>query len=226
MRRSSAAPASTSELFQYVGRNRRTFVGTSLGFSLSGAVNFGIAGWLAAFLQRTYGWNAARAGAVMGGLTMTVGVFGVFVGGLVADRYARRGQTDGPLRVGVIGAAGMLVAATAYPLMPTAALAVAWLVVVNFFAAFPWGAINASAAEIAPASMRAQGAALYFFVFNLVSASLGPAAVGLLTDHLFHTDAALRYSLALLNVVGMSATILLLLYAMPAYRRTIAMRGD
>ena len=128
--------------------------------------------------------------------------------------------------VGVIGAAGMLVAATAYPLMPSATLAVAWLVVVNFFAAFPWGAINASAAEIVPASMRAQGAASNFCVSNLVAASLGPATVGALTDHLFHADSALPYSLALLNVVGMSATIALLLYAMPAYRRTIATRDD
>src|SRR6185503_17074164 len=132
-----------------------------------------------------YGWTPARAGVVQGVLTMTVGVAGVLAGGRVADRYVRRGRADGRLRVGIIGAAGMLISATAYPLMPTAALAVAWLAVVNFFAAFPWGAASAAAAEMVPPPLRAQGAALYFLVMNLVSAILGPTSVALVTDYVF-----------------------------------------
>ncbi len=88
---------------------------------------------------------------------MTVGVVGVLAGGWVADWYVRRGQTDGPLRVGVIGAAGMLVSATAYPFMPAPRLAVAWLVLVNFFAAFPWGAVAPSAAEVVPGRCGPRG---------------------------------------------------------------------
>jgi MFS family permease len=218
--------ASVAELFAYVRGNARTFVCASLGFSLSAMVNYGIAGWLATFLIRTYGWTATRAGAVQGGLTMTVGVVGVLAGGWVADWYVRRGQIDGPLRVGVIGAAGMLVSATAYPLMPSAGLCVAWLVVVNFFAAFPWGAIGASAAEIVPARMRAQGSALYFLVLSLVSSTLGPTLVAVITDYVFHADSAVGYSLAIANVLGMTAAIAVLLYGMPAYRRTIATRGE
>ena len=224
VRRSGARGASTAELFAYVKRHRRSFACTSLGFSCSAMVNYGIAAWLATFLIRTYGWTAARAGAVQGGLTMTVGVAGVLAGGRVADWYARRGRTDGPLRVGVIGAVGMLISATAYPLMPSAALCVAWLVVVNFFAAFPWGAIGASAAEIVPSRMRAQGSALYFLVLSLVASTCGPTLVALITDYGFHSDAAVGYSLAIANVAGMGATIIILLYGMPAYRRTIATR--
>ena len=92
------------------------------------AVNFGIALWLASFLVRTYGLTEADAGRIQGLLTMTIGVAGVMSGGWVSDWFVRRGKVDGPLRVGMIGAAGMLVAATAYPLMPTARLAIAWLV--------------------------------------------------------------------------------------------------
>ncbi|HUX34022.1 MAG TPA: MFS transporter, partial [Gemmatimonadaceae bacterium] len=205
-------------------RNMRSFTCNSLGFSLSAMVNYGIAAWLATFMIRHYGWTASRAGAVQGILTMTVGVAGVLAGGRMADWYARRGRTDGPLRVGVVGAVGMLISATAYPFMPTAALAVAWLVPVNFFAAFPWGAANAAAAEIVPASMRAQGAAVYFFVLSLVSSTLGPTVVALITDHVFHADAAVGWSLAITNVVGMAAAIALFIYGMPAYRRTVATR--
>jgi MFS family permease len=205
----------------YVRENRRTFFSHGVGFGLSGTVNFGIAAWLATFLIRTYGFTPARAGTVQGVLTMTVGVAGVIIGGRVADWFARRGHADAAMRVGIIGAAGMLVSATAYPLMPSAGLTIAWLAVVNFFAAFPWGAASAAAAEIVPASMRAQGVAVYFFVLSLVSATLGPTAVALITDHVFRDPAALRYSLVVVNVAGMASAIALLAWGRPAFRETI-----
>ena len=219
-RRESTAAARGDSIVRYVGANRRTFVTLSLGFALSAAVNFGIAAWLATFLVRTYAWTPARAGIVQGILTMTVGVAGTLAGGRVADVLVRRGRDDAPLLVGIIGAVGMLVSASAYPLMPTATLAVAWLVIVNFFAAFPWGPASAAAAEIVPPSIRTQGAALYFFVVSLVSGTLGPTAVAFFTDHVFHDPLAVRYSLLIVNVLGMLLTIALLASGMGAYRRT------
>jgi len=217
--------ASRIALFPYVRANLRTFVTLGVGFALSAAVNFGIAAWLATFLVRTYGWTPARAGVVQGILTMTVGVGGTLAGGRVADVLVRRGRIDAPLRVGIIGALGMLVSASAYPLMPTPALAVAWLVVVNFFAAFPWGPAAASPAVIVPAPIRTQGVALYYFVLSLLSGALGPTAVAFCTDRIFHDPQALRYSLVIVNVVGMMLTIALLASGMSAYRET-AQRVD
>lgn len=210
----------TAALIPYVVVNLRTFVTLAFGFALSAAVNFGIAAWLATFLVRTYGWTPARAGVVQGILTMTVGVAGTLAGGRVADLLVRRGRVDAPLWVGIIGAAGMLVSASLYPLMPTAGLAVAWLVVVNFFAAFPWGPASAAAAQIVPAPIRTQGVALYFFVLNLLSGTLGPTAVALFTDRVFHDPLALRYSLAIVNVIGMVLTMGLLWSGLAAYRAT------
>jgi MFS family permease len=149
-------------------------------------------------------------------------VLGTVAGGWVSDRLVARGHVDGPLRVGMIGAAGMLVSATAYPLMPTAALAVAWLVPVNFFAAFPWGAASAAAAEIAPPALRAQGVSIYYLVLNLVSGALGPTSVALLTDHAFHDERAIGSSLAIVNVVGMIGTLVLLGLGLSAFRATVA----
>lgn len=209
------------EVAAYVARHRRTFATFTLGFALSATVNYGIAAWLATFLIRTYGWTAPRAGFVQGALTMTIGVASTIIGGRLADRYTARGHRDAALRVGIIGALGMLVSASLYPLMPTAAAAVAWLAVVNFFAALPWGAAMAAAAEIVPPELRAQGAALYFFVLNLVSSALGPTAVALVTDYVFRDEAALRYSLALVNVAGMTGAAVLFAFGMPAFRETV-----
>jgi MFS family permease len=207
-------------LIPFVIAHLRTFVTLGVGFALSATVNFGIAAWLATFLVRTYGWTPARAGVVQGILTMTVGVSGTLAGGRVADALVRRGRLDAPLLVGIIGAAGMLVSASLYPLMPTAAFAVGWLVVVNFFAAFPWGPAAAAAVEIVPAPIRTQGAALYFFTLSLVSGTLGPTAVAFFTDSVFHEPKDLRYSLVVVNVIGMLLTMGLLWFGMPAYRRT------
>jgi MFS family permease len=115
----------------------------------------------------------------------------------------------------------MIVSASAYPLMSTAALSVAWLVVVNFFAAFPWGPAAAAAAEISPPAIRTQGTALYFFVLSLLSGALGPTAVAFVTDTVFRDPLALRYSLVVVNVMGMALTIALLAWGMEAYRTTV-----
>ena len=215
-------PVPIREVAAYVGRHRRTFATFTLGFALSAMVNYGIAAWLATFLVRTYGWTASHAGKVQGVLTMTIGVAGALAGGRLADRLAARGRRDGPLRVGILGSVGMLVSASLYPLMPTAAASVAWLAVVNFFAALPWGAAMAGTAEIVPPEFRAQGAALYFFVLNLVSLAMGPTVVALATDYVFRDDALLRYSLVLVNVVGMSGATVLFVLGLPAFRRTVS----
>jgi MFS family permease len=214
-----------SVLVEYVSDNRRTFATQSLGFACSSLVNLGLASWLPSFLTRTYEWSASRAGLTMGVLTMTIGTVGVIAGGWIADWFVKRGRVDGPLRVGIIGALGMLVSATALPLMPTAGLAIAWLAVVNFFAALPWGAASAAAAEIAPGPLRAQGVALYFFVVSFISRTIGPSSVAWIATYVFHNErTGLRYSLPIVNVVGMGLAIVFLSAGLGSYRRTIEYR--
>lgn len=213
-------------LFQWIKQNLRTFVCFIVGFAGSAAVNIGIAAWLATFLVESHGLSQARAGIVMGTLTLVIGTMGVLVGGMVSDALANRGRSDGPLLVGIIGAAGMLVFGSTYPFAPSAQLAVVLLAFVNFFAAFPWGAASAGAAQIVPSSMRAQGVALYGFVITLVSAGLGPTAVAAVTDYVFHDDAKLPYGLAIVTATGMTIAITLFTLGRGAYRDTIARVGD
>jgi hypothetical protein len=212
------------EVTAYFRANSGTVTLLSLGFACSAAVNYGIAAWLATFFVRTHGWPVERAGILQGSLTMTVGVAGALLGGRLSDALVRRGRTDGPLLVGVIGALGMLVCAGAYPLVPSATLAAALLVPVNLFAALPWGPASAAMAEVMPARMRGQGAGVMLLVVNLVSGVFGPTAVALATEHLFGGPAFLRYGLALVTAVGMTVAALLLLGARAPYRRTIATR--
>jgi MFS family permease len=219
------ATVPVSTFVAYVKANARTYVTHGVGFGVFAMVNYAIAAWIPTFFFRTYGWSEANAARVMGVLTMTIGVVGVIAGGWVGDRLTARGTIDGPIRVGVIGAAGMLISATAFPLMPTPELAIALLAVVNFFAALPWGAAAAASAEMVPSAMRAQGAALYFFALSLISGTLGPTVVALFTDHVFGKE-HVAYSLAVVTAGGMVIALLLLIAGLGAYRRTLQSRED
>jgi MFS family permease len=213
-------------LGEWITLNRRTFGCLIVGFAVSGAVNIGIAAWLSTFLVETHGMSPARAGIVMGILTLVIGTMGVLVGGLVSDAFERRGRSDGPLLVGIIGAAGMLVFGSTYPFALNAKLAVVLLAFVNFFAAFPWGAASAGAAQIVPPALRAQGVALFGFVTSLVAAGVGPTAVAAVTDYVFHDDARLPYGLAIVTGVGMAIAIALFAFGRGAYRETLARVGS
>lgn len=220
----SRSTVPVSVLAGYIRANRRTFASLTLGFSFSASVNIGIAAWLATFLIQTYDWTAARAGMVQGVLTMTLGVMGVLLGGRIADALVARGRADAALRVGTMGAVGMLVSASAYPFAESGTVVIVWLAIVNVFAALPYGTASAAAAQVVPPAMRAQGVALYFFVLSLISSALGPWAVAAVTDYVFHDDAALPFALAIVNAAGMTIAIALFLYGMPAYRKTMQSR--
>jgi MFS family permease len=217
-----AGAASLGAVWQHVRTHGRTMASLSLGYACSASVNYGIAFWLATFLMRTHGWSVEQAGTLQGVLTFTVGPVGVLLGGRLSDAWTRRGRLDAPLRVGMLAALGMLVCAGSYPVVPSATVAATLLVPVNLFAAMPWGAANAAVAEAMPSTLRGQGSALYQLVQNLVSGAVGPAAVALLTDQLFGDPGAVRWSLAVVAVVGMTATLLLLGWGRSAYQRTVA----
>ncbi len=213
------------QVIAYLRRNARTMSSLCLGFTCSASVNWGIGIWLQAFFVRTHGWSVAEAGALQGALTMAIGPLGTLLGGWLFDRYARRGVSDGPLRIGMMGAAGMIVFAGLYPIVSSATLAAVLLVPVNLFAALPWGAANAAIAESMPSRMRGQGSSIFQLMVGLAG-GIGPTAVALVTDRVYGNDASLRWSLAICTVVGMTLTLAILAWGRPAYRATVARRDE
>ena len=214
-----------TQVIAYLRRNARTMMALCGGFTCSASVNWGLGAWLQAFFVRTHGWSVGEAGALQGALTAFIGPLGAMLGGWLVDRYSRRGVTDGPLRIGMVGAAGMIVFAGLYPMVPSATLAAALLVPVNLFAALPWGAANAAIAEAMPSRMRGQGSAIFLLMVGLAG-GIGPTAVALVTDRVYGNDASLRWSLAICTVVGMTLTLAILAWGRPAYRATVARRDE
>ena len=171
---------------------------------------YGTSAWIPTFFIRRYSWTASQAGVVYGTVVCIFGTLGIVTGGRLADWLARRGFPDANMRVGVIGALTWLPAGILYPLMPSGNSAAAVLVPTIFVTSLPVGVAAAAIQEMMPIVMRGQASALYLFVINLIGLGLGPTAVAMVTDYVFHNDNAVHYSLLIVGTIAHVGSGLLL----------------
>lgn len=198
------------EVLAYIGRNRATFLCHNLGFALLAFSGYGLSAWIPTFFIRRYGWTASQAGVVYGTVVCVFGTLGIVTGGWLADWLARCGHPDANMRVGVIGALTWLPAGILYPLMPSGNSAAAILALTIFVTSMPVGVAAAAVQEMMPNVMRGQASALYLFVINLIGLGLGPTAVAIVTDYVFHNDNAVHFSLLIVGTIAHLGAALLL----------------
>jgi MFS family permease len=209
------------EVMAFIGRNWRVYTPHNLGFALWVLMGQGIAAWAPTLFIRTYNWTPAQTGFRYGILVMVLGVLGIVTGGRLADRLLRRGYTDAKMRVCLIAALAIALFTLLFPLMPSGVLAMLFFTPVMFFTAFPMGAAAAAIQEVTPSDMRAQASSLYLFVANIIGLGLGPTAIALVTDYVFHNDSAVRYSLAIVATIAVLGAAALFWAALAPYRRMV-----
>ncbi len=192
--------APLSEVFRYFAQNKGTIICHNLGFTLSTLTSYTT--WGPTLFIRNYGWTAAQAGVVYGLLTSIVGVLGILIGGRIADFLAERGYRDANMRFGLMVTIAWFPTGMLFPLMPNANLAIALLVPTYFLVSAPWGAAAAAIQQVMPNSMRGQATAIYLLGINLIGGGLGPTAVALVTDYVFRSDYAIKYSLVVVGSIS------------------------
>jgi MFS family permease len=199
-----------SDVIRWVRDHRRAFLSHTVGYALFSMVNFGTATWLPAYLMRVHEWSPSKIGLLMGGATMTFGVIGINLGGWLADRLLRQGLRHAKLRVGVIGSFGALASAIPLYLARSDLTVVLFLIPLNIFSAFPFGAAQAALQEMSSGAFRARITAGYLFVNNLIGFTLGPWLVAVFTDYVFRDELAVGYSILIVAAIGhLSASALL-----------------
>ena len=109
------------------------------------------------------------------------------------------------------------------PLMPNAPAALAMLAPAIFLSMMPYPCAGTAIQLIVPNRARAQLTAIYVTLTTLVGLVVGPLVVGLMTDHIFHDPAQIRFSLAI--VVGVAAPTMFVLLRV-AFRPYRALRGS
>jgi len=206
------------EAFRHIGRKRRAFFSVTLGITFVSLVAYGCSAWIPTFFVRTFGWPIGKAAFLYGLLITVFSTSGVVTGGWLADRLTRRGYPDGNVRVGLISALGLLVFAF-FPLVSNPNLALGLCSFSCFFSAFPLGASSAAIQQLVPNQVRSLASAVYLFILNLIALGLGPTSVALLTDYVFKDERAIRYSLAVLTLVGSLLGLLSYAWGRAAYRK-------
>lgn len=208
------------EVGAYLRANRRTVICHNFGFACISFASYGSGAWVPTFFVRTYGWDAGHVGVVYGSIVAVFGCLGIVFGGRLADRWAKRGRTDANMRVGLLAACLALPLSVAFPLLDDANLVAMLMAPTVFCLSMPFGVAPAAIQEIMPNSMRGQASAIYLFVVTLFGLGVGPTAVALVTDFVFHDDMALRYSLLIVTSLALLGGVVLLGMGLKPYRQS------
>jgi MFS family permease len=176
-------------------RRKRTFWYMAFAVSIVAFIGYGHAPFGASFFLRVHGDEINQLAAQFGlgpigfvglSLGLILGVAagaGVFIGGIIADRFGAR---DLRAYMGIPGVAVLLSVPlyTVALLMPSF-LPILPLLAVNSVLVSLWqGPVYATVQNVAPAHMRATAASIFLFIANLIGLGLGPLAVGFTSDML------------------------------------------
>ncbi len=211
---------SIADVFRLIGQKRRAFFSVTLGITFVSLVAYATSAWMPTLFVRRFGWTSGHIGLLYGSIITVFSTSGIMLGGRLADRFTRRGYTDGKLRVGIIAAAGILLS-SGVCLITDPNVLVTLLPIPCFFVAFPLGASSAAIQEIMPNQARAMASAVYLLILNLIALGFGPTLVALLTDYVFHDEKAIHQSLAIVMVVGSTLGLASYGWGLSAYRTAI-----
>jgi MFS family permease len=209
------------QIFAFLHEERSTYWPIFLAMGIKAMMSLGMGAWTPTFFVRTYGWSTPQIGFMTGLVLLIVSPLGLITGGWLAERYARRGYEDANMRVVLIATVAALPVTILYPMMPTAELALTGYACVQFIVGLGIGPGNAALQIITPNQMRSQISALYMFIFNIVGYGLGPFVVAVFTDHVFHADGALRYSITTVAAIVAPLAILIVWYGLKPYGQSV-----
>jgi MFS family permease len=197
------------EVMAFLRANRRSYSALMLGGGFFYMGVYAMSSWVPTFFVREFAWSYPQIGKQLGLFLCFLGPLGAVLGSWLGDYWRNRGVLHGNLRVAVVGALGLTLSNSLMLLMPTAGLAQIFLALSCPFWFIFFGAGPAAIQESAPAPMRGQFAAMFTGMINLLGAGLGPVAVGVLTDHVLHDLAAIKYAMLIVCLLsGLLACIL------------------
>lgn len=173
--------------------------------------------WAFAYFTRVLGYAPPQAALTLGSILVVLSPLGVYAGGWLADFFQQRGHRDGTLRVGIIAAVLLLPLAALATTLDSPELALVLFCPFVFCASLSMAVAPAALQVVAPNQMRAQISATWMLVLNLVTAGLGPTAVGFITDA-FGDPLAVGRSMALVNCIAIPLGAVALWFALKPFR--------
>jgi MFS family permease len=164
--------------------------------------------WYPPFLTRVHDLAQSEIGATLALYSSLPTGIGIFLGGLITDRLARRDVRWLQAYAGVTMLA-FAPLALGFLFLPGRDLAFASLALAAFMMGTSTPGIHVTTQALAPARMRSLASAINLLVLSLVGAGLGPLLVGVLNDALAPRfgDEAVRYTLSLVALTAVWSAV-------------------
>lgn len=210
------------EVLAYVRQRWQVYTMLIGSVSLIGMLAIGVSLWYPTFLIRTYGMTTSEVGLYYGMLMLVCGTVGTIAGGWISGKMVQRGQADANMRIVLVATLLKALPLIIGPLMPNAALALAFMALGTLIGQASQGVMLAAIQDVTPNQLRGQVTAITLLFVNLVGLGLGASFIAAITDFGFGDEGALRYSIVIAGAVLLPAIVVLIMSGMPAYRRALA----
>jgi MFS family permease len=213
---------SLGQAFGFAFSRWRVFIAHYSGFALLALPMTTLATWVPSYLIRVVGLSPPETGLKLGLIVLVFSPVGVIIGGVLADALFKKGITDAALRVAV-GAAVFMVPVS---WMTTTVADPFWVLVLlcpfAFGASISMGLAPTALQLVTPNRLRGQIGAAWMLFLNVITAALGPWAVGVINDAWFGDPLAVGQSIAAVNVVAVTIGGLILWVTWKPFRAAVA----
>jgi MFS family permease len=224
---SGGVPVKTSfkEAFTQMGLRWQSVVGIPVGMIFQATCNYAVSNWVPVYFLRVHGWTATQTGKALAFIMILFACSGMYIGGILSDRWQKQGVAEGPIRVALISAVGIFFFLTPATLLSDVRWTLALLAVGMFLMSFPMGTSVAALQLIFPNQVRGQVAAMFLFFLNLGGMTMGPLLPGVFNDYLFHNEKMVGVSLALTTGGASILMFVVFLMTVRPYRIHFQMMG-
>ncbi|WP_336982044.1 MFS transporter [Altererythrobacter fulvus] len=203
-----------------IWQRKTVFLPLFAALALSAVESQGLPAWRIPFMARTYGWNEAETGALLGTLLLVAMLAGIFTGGLFVTWMGKR-YKDANIRATAIIFACTTVTTIAAPLMPTGELAVAMMALGVFFGLAGAPAQNAAVQRIVPNEMRGQVSALYLFMFTFFG-GLGSWVIGSVSTYIVGDEDKIWEAILITALIFLPTATFFMWRGIKPYREEVA----
>jgi MFS family permease len=205
----------------FMWRERKVYATLILSLGSVSVLAYGGPAWFPSYLMRVEGFSPSQAGLLIGLSSTIGGIIGSFFIGSITDRLMAKGRRDIATRVLIPVAIGAFVCAAIGPIVPIRWLSLSLFACSGFFMLTATGVYHVLRQAVTPREIWGQVTAIYIFFTNLMGLTIGPTAIALCTDYVFHSDKAVNYSIAIVAGAAMSVVVLSLWIGRKSLERRI-----
>ncbi|ATE63861.1 MFS transporter [Rhizorhabdus dicambivorans] len=217
--------ASKGEFAAFFRAHRRFYITHNVGVGLQQAALVATMLWNAAFMSRTYGWSPSEIGMTFGAILLASTSVAIVGHSWICARLFAAGQRDAYLRWQMCMSCLSVPALAFAYLWPTAAAACIGFALASLLNG---GTVVAGPTilQIAtPPRFRGRVSGIYVVVATLLGTAIGPAAVGLVTDHVLGDEGRIGIAIAICSITFCLGATACFATGLSATRRIVAEAG-